>query len=212
VLFEPADELTGDYYDVLTYPDGSLLLLIADVTGHGVPAAMGAGMLKSLLQTMVDVERDPARLLSMLNSPYASVTLPEDFATVLLARYDPKARTLTYASAGHEPAYRTRSEGEPLQLSSTGTLLGVEPSASWDEETISIERGDLLVLLTDGITESFSPEGEPFGQGRLVETLRATRAGPAEAVVAEVREQLMAFRGDQPQRDDMALLVVELAP
>jgi len=211
-LYEPAEDLAGDYYDVMSCPDGSLLLCVADVTGHGVPAAMGAGMLKTLLQSAVEGEHGPAELLQCLNRAYTRVTLPEDFATVILVRYEPSEQLITYASAGHETSYLLCAGGRIERLESTGFLLGIDATAEWPARQLPARPGDCLVLLTDGLTEACSPGGEPFGSGRLLEVLRGTRGAPPGAICEEMIEQVTAFRGATLQRDDMTMLVIELGP
>ncbi len=208
-VFQPAAEVAGDYYDVLTLPDGALLLCIADVTGHGVPAAMGAAMLKALLQTAADREGFPEKLLQLLNAPFCRVALAEDFATMILVRWEKRERSLTYASAGHEHAYLLRRNGESQTLTATGLPLGIDEGARWEARNLELVSGDRLVLLTDGVVEAVSAGGERFGRERLEVVLRQTMSEPLSALRDRLLDAMTTFQGSSRGRDDVTLLALE---
>lgn len=212
VLYEPAEEVAGDYYDVFNLPDGSTLLCLADISGHGVPAAMGAAMLKALTQTRAEQESDPARLLGRINRAYAEVVLPDEFATMFLALLDPAGGTLRYASAGHEPAHLLRRSGEYLALGATGFPLGMsQDGVEWDTRETPVAGGDVLVLLTDGAVEAVNAEGAPFGRERLQRLLAAERDGSLARLAETARRALEAHCEGTRRADDITLLFAELA-
>ncbi len=208
-LFQPADEVAGDYYDVMRCHDGSLILCIADVAGHGVPAAMGAGMLKAILQIAVEQESDPKRLLSLVNHAFCRVGLSEDFATMILMRWVASDSALSYASAGHEPGYLLRNEEIMRVIEPTGPVLGFEDSSEWERQSLMVEPKDRLILLTDGLAETASPRGEMFGRERLRALLAARSSQPLNQLIAQLRQELRDHLGGAAQADDMTLLAVE---
>lgn len=213
-LFAPADEVAGDFYDVIAGPGEQILFCMGDVTDHGVPAAMSAGMLKIALGHALQQTREPAHLLDLMNSTFARSALPEDFATVMLARWDRASDRLTYASAGHETCYllrRNEEETEVVDLPSTGIVLGVEISAQWGEDSLHVSPGDALVLLTDGVIEARSEMGEHFGRERAQLLLKEHAAASPTQLIGEFRKALTRHRGAARQEDDITLLVARFA-
>jgi serine phosphatase RsbU (regulator of sigma subunit) len=208
-FFQPADEVAGDYYDAVPLPDGTLLLCMADVSGHGIPAALGAAMLKGLLLGAVEKEKAPGKLLHLLNRAFLRVSLPEDFATMIVVRLDRQDGVLTYASAGHEPAYLIPSEGETQLLPSTGPLLGIEAEAHWESLSLQVKTQDRLVLVSDGVVEAVSSDQEPFGRKRLRAALEQSARYPLQRSCELLQERISAFRGSSRQHDDITLLVAQ---
>jgi sigma-B regulation protein RsbU (phosphoserine phosphatase) len=210
-LYEPATEITGDYYDLLKLADGSWLLCVADVCGHGVPAAMEAAVLKALLLAAAETTGDPAAVLAAVNERLGTVTLPEDFATMVLLRWDPQRREVRYASAGHETCYYLARRGDTIELNSTGPVLGVGLRASWPSGLLRMDTGDKLILLTDGVPDTMSPQGRRFGRDRACRVLAEHRAaGPAETLEA-LAAALARHRAGKPLTDDVTVLAVEVA-
>lgn len=208
-LFEPAEEVAGDFYDVLSLPNGTTLFCMGDVTDHGVPAAMSAGMLKTSLDYALHGHREPERLLKMMNTSFVRTALPEDFATFLLARWDREAGQITYASAGHETCYLVRGVGEEIELvdlPSTGLVLGVEEEATWREDSLHAAPGDLLVMLTDGVVEACSESGEQFGRQRVQKLLEEQGTDGPEQLMRDFRRSLSQHRGKARQSDDITML------
>lgn len=209
-LFQPAEEIGGDYYDILPLKDGAWLICIADVTGHGIPAAMSAAMLKTLLLHAVESYTSPAQLLKIVNQRFIAVSLVGDFVSIILLRVEPQAHRLQYASAGHEPGWLTSPTGDSRELASTGLLLGIDEQATWDEVTIETSVGDRLIALTDGVSETFNSEGEMFGRTRIFGLLSECQELTPEQVVRQIDQALLAFRGNEPQHDDVTAVLLEL--
>lgn len=213
-LFDPAEEVAGDFYDVLSLSDGTTLFCMGDVTDHGVPAAMSAGMLKTSLQYALQNARKPHDLLGMMNATFARTALPEDFATLILARWDREAGQITYASAGHETCYLVRGTGQEVELvdlPSTGLVLGVEEDATWREEPLHASPGDLLVMLTDGVVEACSEAGEQFGRQRVQKLLEQHGTDGPEQLMRDFQRELAQHRGMTRQADDITLLAARAA-
>jgi phosphoserine phosphatase RsbU/P len=207
----PAEDVGGDYFDVKTVGDHCLVVCIGDVVGHGVPAAMSAGMLKTLFTHGSSQPCDPSVVLSEINRRFNAVTLEGDFATMLLAVIDRQEGRLTYASAGHEAGYLVRADREICELSTTGMLLGIDPEAQCDSVTVEINPGDTIVLLTDGLVETLSPSGKLLGREALREVLRDRHSnGSAHHVAEALLRRAAEHRCDQPQYDDITVAVVRV--
>lgn len=207
-LFLPADDVAGDYIDILPLDDGTWIICIADVMGHGVPAAMGAAMLKTLLMTAVEKHAEPPRILEFINHRFAQSLPSGYFASAFVGRWFPDSRLLQYSNAGHGPALLTAADGETRSMPSTGLIIGLDERASWHMESFAIHCGDRLVLLTDGITEARSPAGELFGAQRLLKCLESRHDCPPHATVECIRDAIAEHRGGLPVSDDCTLLVL----
>jgi sigma-B regulation protein RsbU (phosphoserine phosphatase) len=209
-IFRPAAEVAGDYFDIIRLPDNTFLFCVADVVGHGVPAAMEAAMLKAVLKTAAPHESDPQKIIQLLHSIFSEETLEEDFATVMLVHWQPVKSILTYASAGHETGYLARSNGEILELNPTGPVLGIRELSQWSQISINVSPKDRIIMLTDGIIETFSPKGELFGRQRIIESLKLGRSQPINAISETLLNDIISFRGQVQQTDDITFLAVEL--
>ena len=208
-LYQPAADVAGDYYDVMGLPDGTWLLCVADVTGHGVPAAMSATMLKTLLSHAAEHQADLDQILRLTNRRFAAVCLPGDFASMALVRWSPEARTLEYASAGHEPGWFLPAAGSLRELSSTGWLLAIREDTTWETETLRIAPGDRLLLVTDGVTEAMNPREEMFGRDRLARVFLRHRDISVAKTVQNIDRALAAHRDTEVPSDDATLVAIE---
>jgi sigma-B regulation protein RsbU (phosphoserine phosphatase) len=208
-LYRPAWDVAGDYFDALLLPDQTWLFCVADVTGHGVSAALGAVVLKALFLEAVKFHARPGEILSFINERFAAMCLPEDFASMLVALWNPAAACLEYASAGHEPAYCLAAGGTLHELSSTGPLIGIGLNSTWEMGTLPIGRGDRLLLLTDGIAEASGADGRPFGRERVSRLLGGCRDISLDEVVRRVEKALAEHRAGEQAEDDVTLLAIE---
>lgn len=205
-----AEDVAGDYYDLMPMPDGTAVVCVADVVGHGVPAAMTAAMLKVLIAEAAAAHADPGDMLGWVNRRLAAVTLPEDFATVFLARWEPAAGRLRYASAGHEPALFLPAAGPAVPLGATGTLLGIDAGSGWDSGEVAVRAGDRLACWTDGLSEAHDPAGRMFGRERVAALVEQDRAAAVGEVADRVRAAVLGHAGGGAA-DDCTLLVVRFA-
>ena len=206
---EPAEDVAGDYYDILPLPDGASLVCIADVSGHGIPAAMAAAMLKALLTEATARLAAPDEIMRFVNQRFASLTLPEDFATMALAKFQPETGQLDYINAGHESSWLLDEHGGLRELPSGGLLIGVDPEANWAAETVAVHTRGRLLLTTDGVNELWNPQAEMFGRPRLVQLFGDSRHLPPADAANFMRNVIDEFRDGQPPDDDLTLLVVE---
>jgi len=207
----PADETGGDYYDFVPMPGGPLGLIVGDVSGHGLAAALLMSETRAYLRALMLSRDDVADILGLVNRALSSDTGDVAFVTLLLARLDPIARTLIYASAGHPPGYVLDSAGKVKnELWSTGIPLGVDAGSEFSSaDPISLDQGDLVFLLTDGVVEATSVDKTLFGPNRALEVVRQNRARPARQIIESL---YIAIREFQPMTrdDDVTALVVKV--
>ncbi|HEX9460844.1 MAG TPA: PP2C family protein-serine/threonine phosphatase [Thermoanaerobaculia bacterium] len=205
-VYTPASDVAGDFYDFLELENGDLGVFIADVSGHGVPAALVASMLKIALATQSEKASSPARILAALNALFCG-RLERQFITAAYVHVDPVAGTLVAASAGHPPPI-LRHDGASEEIIAAGVVLGRFRDARYDEVTRSFAPGDTLVLYTDGVTETGNRTGEMWGDERLRMTI-ASHDSSAEALAGTIVGDVAAWRGvaGAPE-DDVTLIVV----
>jgi sigma-B regulation protein RsbU (phosphoserine phosphatase) len=204
----------GDYYDFFPLAGGSWGLFIADVSGHGTPAAVLMAITHAIAHARPGTHTPPGALLAYLNDRLArSYTRDGTFVTAFYAVLDPAARTLTYAAAGHNPPRLVR-RGRVMALDEAGsTPMGIAESQEYGEARALLEPGDLLLLYTDGITEAMGPRSagkrlELFGVERLDRLLVEHGGRSAESCIERIRAEVAAFSGGAPPTDDQTLLAV----
>lgn len=202
----PARETAGDFYDCIVLPDGRLILVIADVAGKGLGAALYMATGRALIRSLVAFGvTEPAALLAGVNARLLEDTHAGLFITAFIGTLDPAVGTLTYANAGHPPPLLL-TDTAPGLLAPTGLVLGVELDAAWREETVALAPGDRLLLYTDGVTEAQDGQGAFFETERLLAILDADT--DADSLIARVQAAVAAFAGNTPQFDDITLLAV----
>ncbi len=206
----PMAEVAGDFYDFLDDGDGRLGVLVADVSGHGVPAALIASMVKIAFAAQADHATDPARVIAGMNHALCG-KFEFAYVTATYAFLDPTRRLLTYASAGHPPILLLRASGEIESLEEGGLVLAFTPDATYLAASVTVNPGDRLLLYTDGLLEAADLRGAFFGDTRLFECLQKTAALDLPASLAHLIGDLNAWRGpNTPLTDDVTLVAVAL--
>ena len=206
-----ADETSGDYYDVIPRPDGSLALVVGDVSGHGVGPAFFMASTRALLHALMESGKDPVTALDKLNAVLCRDMPDESFMTLFLAVLDPKNRTFRYASGGHNPPLLRRRDGRMEELDGTGPCLAFLEDASYGvSDPVPLDAGDTIVLYTDGIHEARDEDYEMYGEERLHGSLeRHAGAGKdAAGILQGLVADLDRFRGSRRLEDDVTCLVV----
>ncbi len=208
-----AIETSGDYFDILRFPDGTVGLVIGDVSGHGLGPALIMAETRAYLHALATHEDDPGTLLNGLNRELAIDLDDERFVTLLLAKIDTQRLQLTYASAGHLPLLILDSDGNLEQkLESTSIPLGILNDASYDtSRPVPLSQGKYLVLLTDGIIEAQNPAGELFGIERAVDTIQKHRDKPSARIIAEMYHSVKSFSQSEIQEDDITALICRIS-
>ncbi len=205
----PAREVGGDYYDMFRTRNGRMGLVVGDVSGKGMPAALMVSTLHSALRLLLDQTGIGPPLLEKLNRHILESSMPNKFITMFLAELDLETGHLLYVNAGHNPGLLLRGDGRIEELGSGGVPLGLLPGSRYQAREVTLDRGDFLCLYSDGITEAESVEEEEYGMVRLGEVLRSRRDEPVLQVVLDsIRESVEEFTRGQPQGDDQTLLLV----
>jgi phosphoserine phosphatase RsbU/P len=207
--YVPASSVAGDFYDFLP-KDSGLGVLIADVSGHGVPAALSASMVKVAIRAQRDWADDPARVLTGLNSILCG-NLQGQFVTAGYVYLDPGRGALAYAGAGHPPLLAWRAREKKVEcMEENGLMLGIFPEGAYKCMTADLAPGDRFVLYTDGITEAPSLSGEEFGMDRFKSFLAEHAASPAQELCDALVKHVRAWSGNsREQHDDLTLIVVD---
>jgi serine phosphatase RsbU (regulator of sigma subunit) len=207
--YSPADSVGGDYYDMLEYQDGRWLILIADVSGHGVSAALVTAMIKALSRQAVAQGQPPLDIAKLLNRELELLTGSEHFVTFLAWLYDPKMSELQYVNCGHEPGVILASDGKIKHRLQTGGLpLGIVSDATWNVGTCTLERGEQLYLMTDGLIEVYNDLGEMLGRDRLVQLLSNRNNGSPGKTVDKIIGEIGRFQGKDSFADDATLVTL----
>lgn len=205
--------VSGDYYDVIVREDGQLALVIADVSGKGMPASLLASNLQASLRAQCELCDSPADILTRVNRQLHSATDSMHFATAFLAFFDPRTRQLTYSSGGHDAPVLVAADGRTTCLLEGGLPLGAFDFGTYTEGSLVLDEGDLLLMYTDGLTETRTPDGEEeYGTDRLDRFLREHRDLDLTALLPRIDEELQRFRGRHDADDDITLLALKLAP
>jgi phosphoserine phosphatase RsbU/P len=204
--YQPMTAVAGDFYDFLTPSDDLLTILVADVSGHGVPAALVACMLKVCFAAQRDHAADPAAILSGLSLMLRG-SLGGQYLTAACAAIDRKSRTVTYAGAGHPPTLLVRGEtGELVLLAENGLFIGPFPNATYANMCVPFDIGDRLLLYTDGITEANDLNGEEFGHDKLGQFLLRSNGSEPALTLDNLFEQITTGS----QQDDLTAVLVHL--
>jgi sigma-B regulation protein RsbU (phosphoserine phosphatase) len=209
VRYLPAASVAGDFYDFLSIGGGGLAVVVADVSGHGVPAALIASMVKVAVAAQAADAESPARLLTGMSRIFSG-QLKSQFITATCVAADPAAGRLTWASAGHPPPLLWRARERAVrELTGGGPILGRFGRARYTESSETLEPGDRIVLFTDGLIEARDPAGELFGDDRFQEHLAANAALAAEPLADSLLQRIAAWTGRSGGlEDDLTLIVL----
>ena len=204
-----ARHVGGDYYDFLGLGQDRVGLMIGDISGKGMAAALLMVNLQANLRSQSAIALDqPQRLLRSVNQLFYENTTESAYATLFFSEYDDRAQRLRYANCGHLSAILLRSDNTLERLDSTATVLGLFKEWDCSIGETKLFSGDILALYTDGITESFNEAGEEFGEQRLIEVLRRQRELSSEALLASIVDDVQHFSPHE-QHDDITLIVAK---
>jgi len=205
----PCLTVGGDYFDYLPYGEDKLAVIVGDVAGKGMPAALLMASLQAHAQALTEQASDTVgNLVARLNKAVKARSPGDRFVTLFLGVFDPKASTLTYSNAGHNPPLLMRATGEVEKLEVGGMVLGLFAGAPYDEATVRFDPGDLLVLYSDGVVEACAAnKDEDFGEVRLARIARENGGEELPVIINRVMDELRAWAGDKGFADDVTLVL-----
>ncbi len=209
--YHPMTAVAGDFYQFIRSDSNHLGVLVADVSGHGIPAALISSMIKVAMQSVTVHAHDPAQVLAGLNRILASEAQGQ-FASAAYVWIDTESRNALYSAAGHPPLLCWRNtRGEMQRIESNGLLFGVGPDSQYPVCRVPLERSDRFLLYTDGVTETENAAGEAFGDRQLEQVVRNNRSRPAAELSHQVLSELQRWRSAAvKQQDDITLIVVDV--
>lgn len=200
-------EVGGDYYDHVTLEDGRVALVVADVSGKGVPAALLMSGFRASLLGQLDSQSDPAHAMANVNRFLHRSVEAGRFVTAFLAIVDGRTGRIEYCNAGHNPPYLVAAAGPATPLDTGGLLLAVREDARYERGETTLGPGTTLIVYSDGAVEARSEEGAMWGEERLIEQVRRTARKRCAEAVQEIAAAVRAFEGAQGPSDDLTLLL-----
>ena len=207
----PAKEVGGDFYDFIPVSPDKWGLVIADVCGKGVPAALFMALSRTLVRANATGNLTTSEAIRRANDLIAQEERSGMFVTLFYGVMDAKAMTLTYVNAGHNSPIIFRNAGtDIIMLAAKGIALGVKQDIELEERKISLRRGDIIVLYTDGVTEAINNQEEQFGQQRLVSIVQGCINLHAEELLQRIKDKVTVFSQEQSQYDDITLMVLKV--
>jgi sigma-B regulation protein RsbU (phosphoserine phosphatase) len=211
VCCDPARMVSGDYYDYQEIAGGKMAFAIGDVAGKGISAALLMATIQAALRAQISLnvpgtELCSSQVVSRLNKQIFANTSPEKYATFFFATFDEKSRKLSYTNAGHLAPLLFRN-GDVHPLDSNGTVVGAFAGATYDESSLTLKPGDLLLCYTDGITEPENPYGEMFGEERLIDLVKKHAQRDDREILQIILEAVRSWTGTPELQDDMTLLL-----
>jgi sigma-B regulation protein RsbU (phosphoserine phosphatase) len=210
---EPAREVGGDLYEVLRGGNDSAVVVIGDVSGKGIPAALFMAVTTTLLRVSALDRDQPEDILMCVNDALVAQNPRSMFVTLSCAVFQPHKGKITIASAGHPSPVLLRPGQPPsLPVTATGMVAGIRRGTPIPSQSFDLRPGDTFVFYTDGVTEAFNPTGVQFGEQRLLEHLAKAPGKTAAETVAGILGAVRAHAGDRPQSDDITILAVRHAP
>ena len=208
-LLESSMLISGDFYDFVPLEDDRLGIVIADVRGKGIPAALLMVMIRTSLRLVCREDMSPSSVLKRVNDLLVIDTAPDFFVTMVYGIVDPNSMTFTYSNAGH--CYPMLLRGEKIEeLQTGGMILGCFGFAEFETETIELESGNKILFYTDGLTEAeFEADGECYGEERLKRVFKENNNLPADELCRKIREDLSSFCGTGQQKDDITIVAIK---
>jgi sigma-B regulation protein RsbU (phosphoserine phosphatase) len=215
-VYRPAEQVSGDFYDAFRAGNGRIAIVMGDVSGKGVPAALVMGVIHGAVrssawsESTAEHERESGELNLLLCENASGAR----YSSMFWCYYEPLTRRLSYVNAGHCPPLLVGDRGhgiEIVRLVAGGPVLGILPAARYEQARCEVRPGDVLVLYSDGLSEATNPAGEEYGESRLREFLATAPAGSPDDIRDAILASASAFLGPAPPRDDVTLVVAKFA-
>jgi sigma-B regulation protein RsbU (phosphoserine phosphatase) len=200
----------GDYYDFILNPDGRVTMLVGDVAGKGMPAALLMSSLQARVQVLFEDPTNLAALVTRLNRIITTNCPNNRFITFFICVLNPETGEMIYVNAGHNPPLLVHCDGSVERLEGTGVILGIIPIAQYEQGVCTLQPGDVVVLFSDGVTEACRPDAdEEFGEDRLGKILAELRNESAQVIVETINQRVNEFTEGAPPADDITLVIAK---
>lgn len=207
----PAKGVGGDYYDYIDFGNNKIAVTMFDVSGKGVPAALIMVMIRSILRTIATLDEETHDILTKLNNTISEEIVEDRYATGFYLLFDAERGIMSYTNAGHGPLILYRAKDDTFEsLDTDGMPVGIMTGVEYGQGYTTLERGDIAVLYTDGITEAMNETHEEYGMDRLYEVIRSMKREPAQMISNKILEEVNRFVGTAPQHDDETLLIFKM--
>jgi len=209
VLFKPVAQLGGDLYDWIPFDDGRIAIMIGDVAGKGAPAALYGALSSGVIRTRAGRKYPPGQMLELVNKTLFQRPIEGQYVAVTYAVYDPKNKTIALSNSGLPYPLLVRA-GQPSFVDVGGIPLGLFPDSQYEETSLQLQTGDVLVFYSDGVVEMRNDSGEEFGLKRLAEAVCSSCEKPPEEIVKSVSAALAEFIGRVRPQDDRTMIVIRM--
>jgi sigma-B regulation protein RsbU (phosphoserine phosphatase) len=209
-IYSPIEDIGGDFFDCYKIDESRSAFVIADVTGHGIPAALTMTMAKMLFSMSAPKFSEANELMKEVNRQMKGTLLDTQYVTAFYLIYDKKTETLSYTNAGHTRAlFYREAKNQVLALDSFGWFIGISDECEYEEKSVNVSQGDRLFIYTDGITEAKNNSAEDFGEVRLAKFIRDKHHLRGEHFCIELMKSVNGFTDKTPINDDIAFLNIE---
>ncbi len=211
----PAKEVGGDYYDFIHLPDGKLALIIADVSGKGIPSAFYMTLTKGMIQSQILYTGSPKEILIRVNNLLYNTIAEKFFVTMFFAVLDPEKRTLVCTRAGHNSAIHYQCETTHVShIRPDGIGLGLERGEVFEknlqEQTLHLKRGDVVVFYTDGFTEAYNNDRVEYGEKKLMDLIQLNASVDPDELIQKITDDVTSFTGANHRHDDMTMIAIKV--
>ena len=208
-VYEPSFEVGGDFFDIIEFSDGSVGLVIADVVGKGIPAALMGASVRSSLRAHAHSIYDINEIVALVNRDLCRDTLLSEFVTLCYGVFSADGGRFTYCNAGHSPPLLVRGD-QFRSLETGGTVIGVLPEAAFDRDLVDLQSGDHLLFYTDGVTEALDFSGQPYGEKRFRDSIIRHRHLEVCTFANQLLWDVRRFAGLAGQTDDITIVVARV--
>jgi sigma-B regulation protein RsbU (phosphoserine phosphatase) len=208
--WQPARQVSGDFYDYIPLDETQLGIVIADVTDKGMPAALFMADSRSIVRASVSIPTHPANAISSANRLISADSANGMFVSLFYGKLDTESGKLTYVNAGHNPPYLYNAKLDSFsEFERTGLALGIESEAEFEQREIQLQHGDFILLYTDGVTEATNAEEDLYGKDRLASLLNQHRRSNVIKIKAAIEDAVTEFIGDISPSDDITMMLVK---
>lgn len=205
----PAQEVGGDYFDIIVVDDETVAICVGDASGHGLPAAMLMANLQAIIKCQTFLKCSAEECLQRANTILHQNTHSGRFATLFFGLLNFKTHEFVYANAGHSYPFLMKSDGAVTELAQSGVVLSFVPDIQYESSTILFEPGDILTIFSDGMIEAENSDGEQFGESRFLDSVLANKGKNSNAILSGIFDSIRIFVQQLPQEDDMTMIVLK---